>query len=98
VAFVIALDDTIHFLSRIKLELNEGYSLEEASRYSLLYTGKAIVLTSLLLIVGFGILLISDFRSSFEFGLLSVLTILSALLADLYLLPVLIRRYGGSKK
>ncbi|MFC1618821.1 RND family transporter [Candidatus Neomarinimicrobiota bacterium] len=98
VAFGIAVDDTIHFLSRIKLELNEGYSLEEASRNSLLYTGKAIVLTSLLLIVGFGILLISDFRSSFEFGLLSVLTILSALLADLYLLPVLIRRYGWSKK
>jgi predicted RND superfamily exporter protein len=98
VAFGIAVDDTIHFLSRIKLELNEGYSLEEATQNSLLHTGKAIVFTSLLLIVGFGSLIISEFRSSFEFGLLSVLTILSALLADLYLLPVLIRRYGGSKK
>jgi predicted RND superfamily exporter protein len=98
VAFGIAVDDTIHFLSRLKLELNEGYSLDEATQNSLLHTGKAIVFTSLLLIVGFGSLLISDFRSSFEFGLLSTLTILSALLADLYLLPVLIRKYGGIRK
>jgi predicted RND superfamily exporter protein len=98
VAFGIAVDDTIHFLSRLKLEMNEGYSLEEAAQSSLLHTGKAIVFTSLLLIVGFGSLLISEFRSSFEFGLLSMLTILSALLADLYLLPVLIRKYGGIRK
>lgn len=98
VAFGIAVDDTIHFLSRLKLEMNEGYTLEEATQHSLLHTGKAIVFTSLLLIAGFGSLMISDFRSSFEFGLLSTLTILSALLADLYLLPVLIRKYGGIRK
>jgi predicted RND superfamily exporter protein len=95
VAFGIAVDDTIHFLSRLKLELNKGLSMRDATRSSLLHTGKAIIATSVLLIAGFSILLISDFKSSVEFGFLASLTVLSALLADIYLLPVLIAKFGG---
>jgi predicted RND superfamily exporter protein len=95
VAFGIAVDDSIHFLSRLKLELERGLALIEATRSSLVHTGKAIVATSVLLIAGFSTLLISDFKSSVEFGFLASLTIFAALIADLYLLPVLINKFGG---
>ncbi|UCD36692.1 MAG: MMPL family transporter [Fidelibacterota bacterium] len=93
VAFGIAVDDTIHFLSRLRLELNRGLALLDAARNSLLHTGKAIIATSLLLMAGFGALLISNFTSSVEFGFLTCLTVFSALLADLYLLPVLVEKF-----
>ncbi|MFC1481363.1 RND family transporter [Candidatus Neomarinimicrobiota bacterium] len=98
VAFGIAVDDTIHFLSRLKLELGRGLAMIEATHNSLLHTGKAIVATSVLLIAGFGTLLFSDFKSSVEFGFLSGLTILAALIADLYLLPVLVNKFGGETR
>ena len=54
-------------------------------------TGKAMLLTSFVLCGGFILLLFSDFGGTFSTGLFTALTILFAMLADLFLLPVLIR-------
>jgi predicted RND superfamily exporter protein len=94
VAFGIAVDDTIHFLSRVKIEMREGSSLAVATQKSLVHTGKAIIATSIVLIAGFSVLLSSKFQSSFDFGLLTALTIFFALVSDLYLLPIMINRFG----
>ena len=90
VAFGIAVDDTIHFLARLKQEARAGRPLREAVRAALLGTGKAIVLTSLILLGGFLVLMTSSFQSTMYMGGLISLTIAMALLADLLLLPALL--------
>ncbi|MBI3133782.1 MAG: MMPL family transporter [Bacteroidetes bacterium] len=90
ISFGIAVDDTLHFMSRFKMELKRGKSYLYALKRTFLSTGKAIVLTSVILCAGFLLLLFSDFLGTFYVGLLISLTLLFALLADLFLLPVLL--------
>lgn len=93
IAFGIAVDDTIHFLNRFRIEKQLGYDTNTAILHTTLGTGKAMILTSLVLIAGFIMLTASDFGSTFHTGLFTGLTILFALLADLFLLPILLRKY-----
>ena len=98
IAFGIAVDDTIHFLSKLKLVLNRGKSLEEAIQRTFKETGKAIVITSVILFFGFLILIFSDFTGTFYIGILVSVTLLSAVITDLYLLPVSLRLLLRKKK
>jgi predicted RND superfamily exporter protein len=91
VVFGIAVDDTIHFLSKYKLARNKGLSVEESLEVTFLETGKAIVLTSIILFFGFLVMLFSIHPPSVVVGLLISLTLVSALISDLLLIPVLIR-------
>lgn len=90
--FVIAVDDTIHFLSKYKYELRINNSSELALKNTMLTTGKAIIITSLVLSVGYISIIISESRESFFHGLLISITLIIALITDLFLLPVLIRK------
>ncbi len=98
ISFGIAVDDTIHFLSKFKLELNKGKSVPYALKRTMIGTGKAIVLTSGILCSGFLLLLFSDFLGTFYMGLMISVTLLFAVLADLFLLPVLILFFFGNKR
>lgn len=91
IAFGIAVDDTIHFLSRYRLERSLGHDMETAILHTLQGTGKAMLLTSFILIAGFILLLLSDFGGTYSTGLFTGLTILFAMLSDLFLVPILIR-------
>lgn len=93
IAFGIAVDDTIHFMSRLKNELKAGISPAEAIANTYRSTGKAIVITSIILVLGFSVLLLSSFQTTFTTGLLVSLALLFALFADLLLLPVLLMWY-----
>ncbi|MDB9725666.1 MMPL family transporter [Salibacteraceae bacterium] len=90
IAFGIAVDDTIHFMSKLRIELNKGKSIVYALKRTYLSTGKAIIVTSLILCSGFLILVASAITSTFYIGLLVSLTLLFAVLSDLFFLPVLI--------
>lgn len=90
IGFGIATDDTIHFISRLKIERAYGKSLLYAFKRTYFETGKPIVLTTFILLGGFMSMMSSDFQSTFYFGLLTCITIAIALLADLFLLPVLL--------
>jgi len=94
IAFGIAVDDTIHLLSRLRIELEYGASWEEAIRNSILKTGKAILITTLILSSGFGVFMFSEFQSTYYIGLLVGMALIFAVLADLFLLPILL----GTKK
>lgn len=96
IAFGIAVDDTIHFLSRFKLELRAGHSTEQAVRNAFVHTGKAMILTTLILCSGFLMLLLSSFMGTFALGLMICITLFVALLLDLTLLPALLLRYYRS--
>ncbi|MEL7004344.1 MAG: MMPL family transporter [Bacteroidota bacterium] len=90
IAFGIAVDDTIHFISKLKLELLKNKSLIYALKRTYLSTGKAIVVTSIILSGGFLILILSSFGGTFYTGLLISLTLGLALVVDLTLLPVFV--------
>lgn len=90
IAFGIATDDTIHFISRFRLELRQGYSPLRAFRQTYFETGKAVFLTTLILLGGFVSLITSDFQSIYLFGLLTAITLVMALLSEIFLLPVLL--------
>ncbi len=91
ISFGIAVDDTIHFLTRYKLERRLGHSPDVAIRNTMLGTGKAMIITSLVLMSGFVLLLASNFGGTFNTGLFTALTIVFALLSDIFLIPILIK-------
>ncbi|MEM1123053.1 MAG: efflux RND transporter permease subunit, partial [Bacteroidota bacterium] len=77
-SFGIAVDDSIHFLSKFRLELGKGKQTEEAIRNTFLTTGKAIVVTSLILSGGFLTLALSSFSGTFYIGFFTSLCLIFA--------------------
>jgi len=92
VAFGIAVDDSIHFISRYMLEIKKGRQSIYAIKRAFLSTGKSIILTSIVLFSGFIIFLNSGFSATYYIGFFVCTTLVAALLADLLLLPVLLHR------
>jgi len=90
VAVGLAVDDTIHFVARYREECRHGASPQQAITRTYHGAGRPIILTSLLLIVGFGVLGFSDLASTRFFGILSAVTMAAALAADLLLLPAML--------
>ncbi|MCH8494043.1 MAG: MMPL family transporter [Balneolales bacterium] len=90
IAFGIAVDDSIHYLARLRIEIARCSSLSEAISITTQRTGRAIILTSIILLVGFGTLASSAFTSTMLMGALTSLTIVTALLADIFFLPALL--------
>jgi hypothetical protein len=98
IAFGIAVDDTIHLLGKFKFELMKGKSVRDALKHSFVVTGKAMILTTLVLCSGFLLLLFSTFMGTFNMGLLLSMTLFIALILDLTLLPLLILTFYRSSK
>lgn len=93
IIYGIAVDDTIHFLSRFKLEMSKGISQEEAIFNTFNETGKAVFTATLILLCGFSILMTSGTSATFNIGFLTVVTLLVAAVSDVYLLPLLLRKF-----
>lgn len=91
IAFGIAIDDSIHFLARTRLEQQRGASIDAALRTAIRQTGRVMIITTLLLSAGLLVTLTSAFATVQLFGLMMILTFVTALFADLLLLPALIR-------
>jgi hypothetical protein len=90
VAMGIAVDDTIHLVSRYRYEFRLCGDYIEALRAALTDVGRALVITSIALVAGFLVLLASLFDSQATQGLLLATTIVTALLADFLLMPALV--------
>ncbi len=93
IAFGIAVDDTIHLLGKLRVELQKGKTLPYAMKRAFFSAGKALILTTILLLSGFAPLVVSDLASVYYMGLLVGLTLFMALLADLLLLPILVLKW-----
>ncbi len=89
IAFGIAVDDTVHFLSGLKYAMKQGKTLPQALEATFYKNGLAIVLTSLILCLGFLQFGFSSFLGTFYLGLLLSFTFLVAVLVDLLFLPAL---------
>jgi predicted RND superfamily exporter protein len=90
ISFGIAEDDTIHMLAALRQHMRSGLSPAYALKRTYLRTGKAVTVTSLMLLSGFVTLVFSDFASIFYMGVLITLTLAFAFVAELLLLPALV--------
>ncbi|MGB1058674.1 MAG: efflux RND transporter permease subunit [Ketobacter sp.] len=92
----IVVDDTIHFLAKYKyareqLHLNNY----QAVQYAMDTVGVAMLLTTAMMAIAFTALLWSDFIPNQDLGLITIITIVCALLVDLVLLPILLLKLFG---
>jgi predicted RND superfamily exporter protein len=94
IAFGIATDDTIHFMSRFRHELRMGRDVETGIYNATMGTGKAMIIAAMILLAGFGSLMSSSFGGTFIIGLFTAVTLVVAVVSDLLLLPALIRISG----
>jgi predicted RND superfamily exporter protein len=98
VALGIAIDVTIRFLISYKQDLPRyNNDVKETVMQTLRGTGISILYTSLVLIAGFIIFMFSGFGGTKALGLLTSLTLLSATLTNLILLPVLLLTFTSKK-
>ncbi len=89
----IAVDDTIHFLSRYKIELASTTDVGEAIEKAFQEVGSGLIMTTVVLVAGFGSVIFSDTKDYRVFGSLGMITLLTALLCDLFLLPALLKSF-----
>lgn len=83
----IVVDDCVHFLTKYQLARKQGQSAEDAVRFAFHNVGRALWITSVVLIAGFYVLTLSTFRLNSDMGILSTLIIFLALVIDFVFLP-----------
>jgi predicted RND superfamily exporter protein len=86
----IAVDDTLHFLSKFYEYKNENKSTKESIDYAFTYAGTGIILTTIIISLSFAIFSFSDFTPNKYFGIITSLSLIMALIVDLLLLPSLL--------
>jgi hypothetical protein len=89
-----AVDDTIHFINHSKLEFDRRPNYTEAIRRTFRVVGVAIVTTSIITSAVFACFATSACAMCINFGVLAVIGILSALLADLFITPLLVKKFN----
>ena len=93
----IAVDDTIHFLTRFEEERKICETEDEAIRKAFTGVGTALIMTTVVLVSGFATVLMSDSRDHFIFASMGSITIAAALFADLVFLPALLSQFVKKK-
>jgi hypothetical protein len=97
IAVGIAVDNTIHYLHRFRLELEVDGDYAAAVTRSHASIGSAMYYTSSCVTIGFSVFVLSDFIPTIYFGILTALAIVAALAADLIILPLLLERFRPFK-
>jgi uncharacterized protein len=89
IAIGLAVDDTIHYLVQYNREFKKDLDKERALRDTVRSVGRPIIFTTLTIGVGFSVLAFSHFKPTAVFGLMMMITMGSALIGDLLVLPSL---------
>jgi len=89
----IVIDDTVHFLSKyLRARREQGMNAEDAVRYAFRTVGRALLVTSVILVAGFSVLALSRFENNSAMGLMTAMVISLAIFADFLLLPPLLMK------
>ncbi len=89
IALGLAVDDTIHFFHNFRRYYGASGDVREAVRETLLTSGRAMLFTTLVLVTGFWMFMLATMNNVFNFGMLTGLTLIFALLADFLLAPAI---------
>lgn len=87
IAIGLAVDDTVHFMHNFRRYFALTKDVREATRRTFLAVGRPMVVTSIVLSAGFFIYMFATMKNLFYFGLITGITIITALLADLLVAP-----------
>lgn len=90
IAFGLAVDDTIHMLSRFRSGLDSGLARRDALAASVGDAGPAIVMTTVVVCAGFAPLVASRFEVLFLVGLMTMVSAIAALAIDLFVFPAIV--------
>ena len=94
----IVVDDTVHFLNKyLRARRERGLSPEDSVRYAFTTVGRALFITTVVLVAGFLVLTTSHFKLNSDLAQLAALTIAFALIADFLLLPAILLALDKSK-
>ncbi|MBV2129285.1 efflux RND transporter permease subunit [Arsukibacterium indicum] len=93
----IIVDDTVHFLSKYRAARIEGQATEPAIRYAFSTVGRALWITTMVLVTGFAVLMLSGFRLNSDMGMLTALVILVALIIDFLYLPACLLKFDAKE-
>jgi len=85
----IAVDDIVHFMHNFRRFHQQGHSTEKSVEMTLISSGRAMMITTLVLFVGFMLYLFASMTNLFLFGLLTALAFVIALIAVFLLAPAL---------
>ena len=91
VALGVVDDDTIHFINRYRKETDAGASTDEAISIATAHEGRASLTTAIINSCGFGVLVLSEYKPNAWFGGLLGLTMALAFLAEVFILPAIIK-------
>jgi predicted RND superfamily exporter protein len=86
----IAVDDTIHFIVWFKRNLSSGMNVQESLMKTFRDVGKPIAITSIVLFLGFFVLVLGSIKPTQAFGVLTALAMFFAVMSDLLILPALL--------
>ncbi len=99
IALGILVDDTVHFISKYRRgRLVKGFSPEESIHYAFNNVGSALIITTFVLSIGFGLLATSDFNLNAMAGMLTTITIVIALVFDFLILPPILMLFDRDTK
>ena len=91
--FGIVVDDSVHFLSKyLRARRENGLDAEAAVRYAFRTVGRALVVTTVVLVVGFGVIATSNFEMNSNMGLMTGIIIVIALITVFLMLPPLLMK------
>lgn len=91
----IAVDDTIHYMSRYREEIARGCDVPTAVRRAFEGVGAAMIVTTVVLLAGFASVLLSELPGHRYFSAMAVSTIAAALIGDLLILPAMLVRFAA---
>lgn len=83
----IAIDDTIHFLVNYSRNKKKYNNVDIAVKETLDHTGFALIITTIVLVISFGLFMFTDYVPNKNFGFYSSLILVAALITDLFFLP-----------
>lgn len=92
IAIGVAVDDTIHLMTRFGVESKRNLNELDAVRATIRGEAVPIISTSIALALGFSALGFSSFSIVAQFGLLAAATMVWAAVADLLIMPILLRQ------
>jgi predicted RND superfamily exporter protein len=94
----IIVDDTVHWLSKyVRARDERNLSVEDSIRYAFRNVGMAIVVNTIILAAGFFVMTTSAFKMNVDLGLMTILSIVGALILDFLFLPALLL-FGRNKE
>ncbi len=99
IAFGIAVDDSIHFLTKYRQELERhNWDIRRTVITALRETGPSMLYTSIILFFGFIIFSASNFGGTIVLGIMTSTTLLVAMFANLIILPSLLLKFDKRDK